>query len=127
MIRILFGTQFQDAIPVLWMLLPGTFMFNLLQILYSDLSGRGRPEIGIYAVFLSLVFTLTGNFLLIPLWGIMGAALVSSTAYIIGCLVILCGYLHVSGQTLRQLLYITREDFSALWQILWKTHKMHQL
>lgn len=118
LIQLLFGAQFQNATSALWLLLPGTLMLNISQILQSDLAGRGKPEIGTYANALSLIITLIGDIWLIPLWGIKGAALSSSVAYMVGALVVLSVYLRLSRQTLRQVLWVTWDDLATIWQII---------
>ncbi|HEY4304185.1 MAG TPA: oligosaccharide flippase family protein [Gemmatimonadaceae bacterium] len=109
-IRLLFGSAYDSGYMALWLLLPGTLVFNFTQVLYSDLCGRGHPSIGTYASLASIVVTLVGNVLLTPRWGINGAAATSSAAYAVGALVMVVGYLRTAGQGLRDVLWVTRVD-----------------
>ncbi|MEO6454287.1 MAG: oligosaccharide flippase family protein [Ginsengibacter sp.] len=110
LIQLLFGNKFTGATSALWFLLPGALLFNFTQILYSDLSGRGKPAIGMYASLVSLVITLLGNIILTPKWGINGAAFTSSVSYFVAAIIIVTGYLRTTGQSLHHLLWFTGND-----------------
>lgn len=110
LIRLFFGEAFMGASSALRLLLPGTLLFNITQVLYSDLSGRGLPQVGIYASVASLVVTLIGNFWLTPRMGVNGAALTSSIAYAVGAILILSIYLRTTGEKMRQVLVVSRDD-----------------
>jgi O-antigen/teichoic acid export membrane protein len=118
LIRILFGPDFERADSALLLLLPGTILFNLTQVLYSDLSGRGMPEVGLKAGALSLMVTLAGNALLTPRWGINGAALTSTIAYAIGAGFILRHYLRAANQRLSNVFWVTRDDVRVIVRVL---------
>jgi len=110
LIRLFFGEAFIGASTALRLLLPGTLLFNITQVLYSDLSGRGLPAVGIYASVASLAVTLLGNYWLTPRMGVNGAALTSSIAYTVGAILMLSIYLRTTGERLRQVLIVSRED-----------------
>src|SRR5262249_20154481 len=77
----LFGSAFLPALIPLWLLLPGAVGLALYKTLYSYLLGNGRPGVGIVSAGSALVVTVTLDLLLIPIYGINGAALTSSIAY----------------------------------------------
>lgn len=110
LIRLFFGEAFIGASTALRLLLPGTFLFNITQVLYSDLSGRGLPAVGMYASLTSLAVTFIGNFWLTPRLGVNGAALTSSIAYAVGAMFILTIYLRTTGEKAREVLVLSRED-----------------
>ncbi len=110
LIRLFFGEAFIGASTALRLLLPGTLLFNITQVLYSDLSGRGLPAVGIYASLASLAVTLVGNYWLTPRMGVNGAALTSSIAYAVGAILILSIYLRTTGAKMRQVLVLSRDD-----------------
>jgi O-antigen/teichoic acid export membrane protein len=77
----LFGDAFSGAVrPLLW-LLPGTVALAGSKILTSYIFSRGRPLINSLITAAALVVTLACDFVLIPPFGIEGAAVASSIAY----------------------------------------------
>jgi O-antigen/teichoic acid export membrane protein len=117
-ILILFGNDYASSVSALVLLLPGVMAISLSKVLINHLAGTGRPEIGLYASLIGLVCTLIGDFTLIPILGIAGAALTSSVAYIAGGLVVTWAYLRDSKQHIRNILWITREDIIAVRALL---------
>jgi O-antigen/teichoic acid export membrane protein len=82
-IPFLYGAKFIPSIGVVPFLLPGVIAWCYASQLGGYLSGRGYPEFSLYSNALASLITLVGDFLLIPVMGIKGAALTSSLAY--GC------------------------------------------
>lgn len=78
----LLGPEYVKSVAMIWLLLPGAVSFISAKILAADLSGRGRPEFGSYAAFGGLVVTIVGNLLLVPRFGAIAAAGISSLAYL---------------------------------------------
>jgi O-antigen/teichoic acid export membrane protein len=80
-IPFLYGTKFIPSIGVVPFLLPGVVAWCYASQFGGYLSGRGHPEFSLYSNALASLITLIGDFLLIPIMGIKGAALTSSLAY----------------------------------------------
>ena len=59
-------------------------------------------------------------FILIPLYGVIGAALASSLTYIIGFLILIIVLKKISGFTPSVLLFIKKEDFGDYLDVLAK-------
>lgn len=78
----LFGTAFQDAVWALWLLLPGIAAFCPVTIAGAYFLGVGRPRLNVAVSALSLVVTLIGDLLLIPRYGMYGAAAASTLSYV---------------------------------------------
>jgi O-antigen/teichoic acid export membrane protein len=88
-IRLAYGAAFLPAAAPLRVLLPGVVASGALHVLGSFLMGRGliRPLIMITGMCAGLNLAL--NILLLPRYGIQGAALVSSMTYTIGALLLI--------------------------------------
>lgn len=110
----LFGSAFQPAYPALLALLPGMFSLCYSSILHLDLLGKERP--GTLSVFAggAAVLDLLLAVLLIPRWGIVGAAIASSVAYTALALAMLLLYGRVSGIAIGQTLLILPSDLRLL-------------
>ena len=68
--------------------MPGVWALSLGKLLAIHLAGAGRPKVGTVAAVASLIATLALDLLLIPLWGIQGAAIASSVAYTLSTVII---------------------------------------
>lgn len=77
----LFGSDFAGARLVMLLLLPGTATYSVSRILTDSLAGLGYPHLGSFVALSSLVVTLVLDLMLIPRYGINGAAVASSVAY----------------------------------------------
>lgn len=87
LIELLFGTEFVDASVALVILLPGVVLLSCARVLANDMAARGRVGINLGLAALVLVINTTANLLLIPPFGIAGAAVATSLAYTVNLLV----------------------------------------
>ena len=78
----LFGAAYQPAYPALLALLPGLLGLCYASILRLDLLGKNRPGTISLLMGLGALLNLALNLLLIPAYGIVGAAAASSIAYL---------------------------------------------
>jgi O-antigen/teichoic acid export membrane protein len=105
LIRLVFGEAFNGSILACRILLPGALMTGLSFVLYNAASALGRPGLASYAEGASVIVTAAGLYLLIPRYGYMGAAIVSSAAYCVSFLVMLVLAHRVLGLKLGALLF----------------------
>jgi O-antigen/teichoic acid export membrane protein len=89
LIRIVFGAAFDGSILACRILLPGAMMIGLNQVLYNGASALGRPGLPSCAEGVSMAVTAVGLYLLVPRYGYIGAAIVSSVAYTISFVLML--------------------------------------
>jgi len=81
LIGLVYGPEFSPAYWPLLALLPGVILLGGGKVLTNEIAGRGYIHYNSINAGLSLIITLTLDLLLIPRWGIMGAAVASSVAY----------------------------------------------
>ena len=105
LIRHVFGGAFDGSILACRILLPGALMTGLSFVLYNAASALGRPGIASYAESASVIVTATGLYLLVPRYGYVGAAVVSTVAYGVSFLVMLVLAHRLLGLSLRILLF----------------------
>jgi O-antigen/teichoic acid export membrane protein len=104
LIRHVFGAAFEGSILACRILLPGALMTGLNQVLYNGASALGRPGLPSCAEGVSMAVTAVGLYLLVPRYGYVGAAIISSLAYTFSFLLML-GLAHtLLGLRLRDLL-----------------------
>lgn len=106
-IQLFFGAVYLPATLPLFYLLPGILAVSISKILSADLAGKGKPHYATYASTTALVINVVLNIVLIPKWGISGAALASSITYIGANLVLI----YFSGRKWQDLLIIKASDF----------------
>jgi len=83
-VPVLFGSEFDDAVTYLWLLAPGTVFLALNRVLADLLQGRGRPLSTSLGEGTAALLTVALLALLVPPFGIRGAAAASSIAYLGG-------------------------------------------
>ena len=78
-----FGSIYVSAGNALRILSIGMIFATLYTINYSFFAGIGKPEINTKVVYSAAIFNLIGNLVLIPLIGILGAAITTTIGYLI--------------------------------------------
>lgn len=85
-LQVAFGPEFASGAMATRILLVGMVPLTILRVLAGDLKGRGRAGIVSIATAVALVATVGGDLLLIPAFGIEGAAAASVVAYGVGAI-----------------------------------------
>jgi len=93
-----FGHAYDDSVPALWLLLPGTVALTGSKVLTSYIFSRGKPLVNTMITLVSLVVTVVALFALVPPFGVNGAAAASSLAYAAHFAAALFAYRQISGQ-----------------------------
>jgi O-antigen/teichoic acid export membrane protein len=112
-VRLAFSSAFLPAVPAFFALLPGVYALSVSKILSRYFTATlGRPLLNARAQAISLAVNLPLNVLLIPKFGIVGAAAASSVAYIAHAVVTLLLFRHHSGLSVRAALVLRGEDLN---------------
>lgn len=77
----LFSGEFSDIRSVILLIAPGIVFFSAHTILANYFSGTGKPKYNLYASLIGLSVTLVLAFVLIPWFGIRGAAITTTLTY----------------------------------------------
>jgi O-antigen/teichoic acid export membrane protein len=118
LIVLVFGGAFRASVSPLLLLLPGIVCLGAAKVLSADLSGRGLPQYNALGSLLTLVVTVGLDLLLIPIYGMNGAAVASTLAYFVTLIYTLCAYARLAGVRISELLRLDREDLRAVWVVL---------
>ncbi len=102
----LFGSVFRDSISALWWLLPGIIFVCASKLLGLLVIQGNMIRFNLYGAAAAAVVTIGLDFLLVPRWGITGAAVASSLAYLTN--------LVVQGAVVRNRLKISLHDMFIL-------------
>ncbi|MGZ7048903.1 MAG: oligosaccharide flippase family protein [Methanobacterium sp.] len=85
----LFGPEFSPGWPVLSILVIGMTFYSLFMVSSSISQGVGRPRVPMYVLIIGTIINIGLNYLLVPLYGIVGAAIATTlAAFIIMVLVL---------------------------------------
>lgn len=117
-ITLLFGHKYDESAMVLKVLLPGIILFSVDRILSNDLAGRGKPEINMYTSILTVVSNLVMNIILVPKFGLTGAAFSTSFTYSMSTLVKVFLFKKNTGVAFSKILLIQRDDIELYKQLL---------
>jgi len=77
----LFGETFNMMQLPFIILIPGIFSLSVLQLLSAYFGGRGKVNVNVVSAILALIVVIVGDYFLVPLYGIVAAAAVSTVGY----------------------------------------------
>lgn len=103
LLTIAFGEAFRGGTVALRLTLLGMVPLALTRILTGDLKGRGRADLASIANLLAVAMTAVFGLLLIPAFGIEGAAMAGAAAYAGLAVALLIAYRYVTRAPLRRL------------------------
>ena len=113
LISAVYGESFRPSVTAMRILLPGTVIFGLAHVTTAYYNGFvGRPFINTALAAVSLVIGVALDIVLIPRFGINGAAVASSIAYIVSMSVAFFVFARVSGRSFLPLLAVGKQDFA---------------
>lgn len=82
-----FGEEYVEALPAFSWLLPGIIAGAGSRIYANCIAAAGKPEWNMYSAIGVVTVNVIGNILLVPEYGIVGAAWATSVAYCFNALV----------------------------------------
>lgn len=81
-IPLIYGMSFSSSVIPFLLLLPGMFFSCLTKIFAACIFSRNKPQYNMIATAVGLIFTIALDLILIPRYGIVGASIATSVAYI---------------------------------------------
>jgi len=115
-IPLLFGEQYRPSIVPSLILIPGVGLMAIYRVLARYFTALDRQQANIYTQLISLSANFGLNLVLIPRYGIQGAALASLASYGLEAILITAVFLWTSGCSARELFLVRGNDIAALWQ-----------
>ncbi len=117
LVPLLFSNAYADAISALIILLPGVAALTIPKVLSADFSARGKPEIPLYIGAVNFGTNLILNLILIPRFGIEGAAFSSTLGYIVAAALIVWQYHRFTGVSIPELLVPRWSDIQRVREV----------
>jgi O-antigen/teichoic acid export membrane protein len=118
LILFVFGSGMMPALHPLWLLLPGIVTLTASKVISSYLSGIGKPTYSTFIGAGTVILTIALDLLLIPRYGINGAAAASSIVYTCTAVASVMVFRHESGAGLLETLLIRPDDFVRYQRVL---------
>jgi O-antigen/teichoic acid export membrane protein len=109
--------RFIDCLPAFLVLLPGVVSLSLAKVMTSYISGRGKPGPVSVGSGITLFLNLGANVILIPTYGIVGAAAASLLSYTALAVMMIGVSCRMSGLSPVALVVPRRGEFRTLWNV----------
>jgi O-antigen/teichoic acid export membrane protein len=106
----IFGIAYKPAVSALILLVPGILALTLWKILANTIIALGYPVQYSLTTAIALMIMILFDFILIPLFGINGAAIASTLAYITATVYIVVIYKRITHNSFRSLLMPQKLD-----------------
>ncbi len=123
LIQVVLGSGMAPALHPLWLLLPGIVTLTAAKVISSYLSGIGKPTYSTYIGAGTVVLTVILDLVLIPRFGINGAAVASSIVYTLTAATYVWVLRLESGAGLLETLIVRPSDFVRYRRVLDSTVK----
>jgi O-antigen/teichoic acid export membrane protein len=122
-IPVVFGEDFAGSVLLLQVVLPGIIIMVIFRVLSGQLAGMGKPQLAIYIFVPALVLNIALNFLLIPRYDGLGAAIATNISYVFGATGYWILFARHCGTGYGELFRFTKQDFLIFKEILRKIRK----
>lgn len=115
---LVFGAAFAESVPAIQWLLPGIVAFSVTNVISSYNIGIGKPRRSLWVALVNLATMILLDVILIPAYGIVGASIASTAAYILATFVIISIFIRETGLAPRQVLLMTAADVALLRELM---------
>ncbi len=110
LIPLLFGSAYEESVQLFRILLPGVMLFSIATLLAAFFGGRNQLHVNLWGSVLCLGVIGSLDLILIPVYGMRGAAIASSIGYSITGIYFLIQYAVRSGHSVLSLLLPHKAD-----------------
>lgn len=114
LVTTVFGAAYAGAFTPLLCLMPGIILLSGGRVLANDIAARGRPELNMYASSSCAAVNIFCNLILIPLFGLAGAAIATTIAYSSMTALVLLFYIRLSKNGWIEVVFIKSSDLRLL-------------
>jgi O-antigen/teichoic acid export membrane protein len=113
-VLLLFGEPFLPSMNVMIWLMPGVLLLTVFKVLNMDMSSQGKPWFAMRSMVPALIINVLLNFLWLPTYGSIGAAMASTVSYSVGAILFLFHYQKRTQIPFQKIFAFSRTDFSFL-------------
>jgi len=116
-IPLIFGNSFSGTVLPFIILLPGVIIFSITTLLAAYFAGINSQKINLKISFFCFLIILAGDIILVPQFGMKGAAVASCVGYAFSGFYSLFVFSKKSGWSFKELLFVRKEDVSTVKSI----------
>ncbi len=110
----MYGPEYSDSYPVMVLMLAGVIGMIFYKMIYSYNIAHGKRVVNLIFLGTAAIVNIIGNYILLPLLGAFGAAIVSVISYILCGMCFLVYFHKVSKIPILKLVIIQKEDFRMI-------------
>ncbi len=114
-IVLFYGAAYAPAATPLPYIAWGIVMMSLYVLLSRSFTSRGKQEVNILAAYVALFGNIGLNVLLIPRWGLEGAATATAVSYSVAAVILLAFFVRESKLPLHEVLVLKPADI-VMWR-----------
>jgi O-antigen/teichoic acid export membrane protein len=118
LLPLIYGARFGGAVILLLLLLPGVFLLGIESVLVQHFNALGLPRAIPFFWLIALVVNLTLNFIFVPRYGAVAAAINSSIGYAIIFFLVMIMFHRRTVNTFRDVLLLHRSEWHDLFRVL---------
>lgn len=113
-VNILYGYEYIQVVNPFLIMLPGIVLLSIAGVFSSYFHGVGRAEIIAYVSSIPILIQLALGFIMVPLYGIQGAALILSIGLTISAIAQFIFFKSLTNVPLKKMLFVTYEDIKII-------------
>ena len=118
LIPLVYGSDFEPAVELTLILVPGSAAFGIAAVLTAGIIGQGKSFFPLISALVTAPATLAAYLVATRAFGTTGTAVASSVSYGVTGLIAVAYCLHNLGAPARDLFVPRREDWDAYRQLL---------
>lgn len=118
LIPFVYGRTYARAIEPLLVLVPGVVLITSYKVVVRNFTSRNRLSMPIITAAAGLALNIGLSLILIPRYGIVGAAISSTVAYSVSAVALLGAFLRDSGASLCETVLVQRGDLAMYVNVL---------
>jgi len=116
LVPLVYGPVYRATVPPLLILFPGVVCLTAFKVLTRNFTSRNRQQSAILTSCIALTLNVGLDWLLIPRWGIAGAAIASTIGYISAGVLLLALFVRDSGLPWQDVLLPRWAELVGHWQ-----------
>jgi O-antigen/teichoic acid export membrane protein len=113
LVELVYGAPFREAGVALQVMLPGVVAYSIVAILAHFIIAWGAPGRATAIMLAGLAVNLVANWLLIPAYGMLGAAAAATISYSVTAALTLFVFTRISGRSVAETLIPRPSDITA--------------
>lgn len=123
LLPLMFSEEYTNSISSFRLLLPGVITMSVNYALMQAFSASNRPGLSSFVLVVGVILNVIANIVLIPSFGIQGAAVASTLSYSLTAVMSIYFFYRIFGIAPRQVLLVQLADLTDLQQILRKQYR----